>query len=85
MSIASLKRRVEKLKSQIQSKSMFLITLKDGKQVTGDFDTAFQYAIAYPSDAQIIQELNGERNGQLPALLNALLQEDEVIEDEKTY
>lgn len=79
--IQNIKKRLEQLESSISEKSVFLITLKDGKQVKGNFDTAFQYAIAYPSEAQSIQELSGGRNGQLPGLLNALLQEDdEVIE-----
>ena len=78
----NIKKRLERLESAISSVAAFRITLKDGKQITGNFDTAFQYAIAYHSTAVRIEEMTGCTGcGRLPALLNALLDVDEVIDD----
>ena len=78
----NVKKRLERLESAISSVAAFKITLKDGKQVTGDFDTAFSYAVAYPSTAVRIEETTGCTGcGRLPALLNALLDVNEVIEN----
>lgn len=78
----NIKKRLERLESSISERAIFRITLKDGKQVTGNFDTAFSYAIAAPSTAVRIEETTGGTGcGRLPALLNALLDVDEVMEN----
>ena len=78
----NVKKRLERLESSISERAVFRITMKDGKQITGNFDTAFQYAIADPSAAVRIEETTGCKGcGQLPALLNALLDVNEVNEN----
>ena len=78
--LQSIKKRIEKLENSIQKTNVFLITLKDGSQVRGNFDTAFQYAVQDPSDAVRIEDITqGSKNGKIPALLNALLEEDDKV------
>ena len=78
MNIRARIERLEKLKKSIPRKAVFLITMKDGTQVKGDFDTALNYVLEDPSPASRIEDITQDKkNGELPALLNGLLEEDE--------
>lgn len=80
MSYEKLRARIERLKKSIPRKAELLITMKDGSQVKGDIYTALNYVLEDPSPASRIEDITqGKNNGELPALLNGLLEDDTIL------